>query len=602
MQETLSSLTGKQWRVFRPDPTQALYMRQLHGIPDMLARVALRRGISPEGYAAYSDPTIRALLPEPYHLLDMEKAAEHIAGLIAEGRPVGVIGDYDVDGATSSALLALMFRACGVRCEVFIPDRAKDGYGPCNRAFDLFLAQGIRDAITVDCGASAFAPLAYAAGKGIRTVVLDHHIGAAQLPEAHAVVNPNRADETSPHTYLAAVGVTFLCLVAVHRLLRQRGFFSGERAEPDLRQWLDIVALGTVCDVVPLKGINRAFVRQGLKILGMRRNVGLSALLDVAGVKDAPDVYHLGFALGPRINAGGRVGDSGLGVRLLTETDRAAAEDVAQTLGRYNAERKALEEQATEEAFLQLEGRTEEHPVLFAVGAGWHEGVIGIVSGRLKDRFHRPTAVLSVKGGVAKASARSIEGADVGAAIVAANQAGILIAGGGHAMAGGFSVAEDRIDELHRFLCARLAGDVARHAVPVLTLDAVVSLPAATAALAESLEACAPYGMANPKPRFLFSDVQLLKIDVLGGSHYRCFLKDAMRASGGSVKAMLFRAEGSPLGQALRACVGKRLAVAGTLAVNRWQGNASAEIHIEDIALQETVAAAFGEGREAVCG
>ncbi|MET0156157.1 MAG: single-stranded-DNA-specific exonuclease RecJ [Rickettsiales bacterium] len=585
----LTSLTGKEWRFFEHDGAKALYMRQLYGISDLQARVALMRGIGPEDYRQYADPTLRDLMPDPYVLKDMRAATEHVAGAVEEGRAVGVIGDYDVDGATSSAVLALVFRAIGTQCEVFIPDRAEDGYGPCNRAFDRFLALGIRDALTVDCGATAFAPLAYAESLGIRTVVLDHHAGAESLPPARAVVNPNRQDETGAYGYLAAVGVTFLFAVALCRELRLRGYFAAKAIpEPDLRSLLDVAALGTVCDVVPLVGLNRAFVRQGLKIMARRGNVGLSALIDVAGVKDAPDAYHLGFVLGPRINAGGRVGDSGLGVALLTSQDSLEAASIAQRLHAYNEERKALEKLALEEAESQIDAGDVAAPMLFAASRDWHEGVIGIVAGRLKDKYHRPVAVLSLKDGVAKASARSIEGANVGAAILAAKDAGLLIAGGGHAMAGGFSVREADMDALASFLRDFLKQAVERNAVPVFTPDAVAALAGVDLKTAEELEACAPYGAANPKPRFVFSGARILSVDILGGAHYRCLLRDAHRDKGGCVKAMAFRADGSALGDALRACVGKVVAVAGTLNVNRWKGAATIDVHIDDVALQET--------------
>ena len=587
----ITSLTGKRWKFPENNGAQALHMRQMHGISDLQARVALRRGITAESYRRYAAPTLRDAMPDPYIFKDMQKATEHFAQAVASGRKIGVIGDYDVDGATSSAVLALLFAACGAECDIFIPDRMVDGYGPSNRAYDRFKNIGVRDVLTVDCGVSAFDPIAYGVSLGIKTVVLDHHMGGDRLPDALAVVNPNRQDENAGYEYLAGVGVTFLFAVSLCRELRNNGYFTAKNIpEPDLIGMLDVVALGTVCDVVPLVGLNRAFVKQGLKIMARRNNIGLAALMDVSGVKDSPDAYHLGFALGPRINAGGRVGDSALGVQLLASRDRVSADKIAARLQLYNEERKALEQTALEEATATIEAGDAQAPVLFAVGQDWHEGVIGIVAGRLKEKFYRPVAVLSVKDGVAKASARSIEGVDFGAAILAAKDAGLLIAGGGHAMAGGFSVKEERLDELRAFFTEKFAKDVALHGVASFTPDAVAALAVADVKTAQDLESCAPYGTANPKPRFIFSGAKILKLDVLGGSHYRCILRDAMREKGAGVKAMAFRAEGSSLGDALKSCIGKTVAIAGTLSVNSWQGSVTADIHIDDVALQETFA------------
>lgn len=580
----LTSLTGKIWRVEPVSDTAALCIASKFGVPDIVARVALRRGVLPDTFNDYSDPTVRGLLPDPCHLLDMEKGAARIARALTEGKPVGVIGDYDVDGVSSSALLARYFRLCGAKGQIFIPDRTRDGYGPCNRAYDEFKAAGIGVCVTVDCGISAFAPVTYGNGLGIDTVITDHHIGGASMPEAAAVINPNRLDEDSPHTYLAGAGVAFLFLVALHRILREDGYFQKRNLpEPDLRTLLDIVALATVCDVVPLKHINRAFVRQGLKMMARRGNPGLAALADAAGMKDAPAAYHLGFVLGPRINAAGRIGSAMPAMRLLSTDDPTEARTIAAQLEQYNAERKTVEQHVTEEAMLQAEAEMEKGAsMLFAAGENWHEGVIGIVAGRVKERFHRPSAVLSLtEDGKAKGSARSVEGADVGAAIVAGVEAGILTAGGGHAMAGGFSVEREKIEAASAFLSERLDAAVQANSVPVLKCDAALRLSAVRPALAAALETCEPYGAANPKPRFMFRDATVIKVQPLGQDHLKIICKDT--AEGGPpVKALLFRA--SEHAAAPSMTPGATLSLAGALTLNRWQGAESAEIIIEDAA------------------
>lgn len=581
------SATGLIWRSRCKDERLAAAIAQRYGLPDILARLLVGRGIGLEEVEVYLSPSLREAMPDPAHLKDMDKAIARLAKAVEHGETIGIFGDYDVDGATSSALLLRYFRALGIAAHAYIPDRRSEGYGPNIGGMRALKEKGCSVVITVDCGALAYEPLAQAKAEGLEVIVLDHHIGAAELPEAVAVVNPNRMDEDSPLTYLAAVGVVFMTLVALNRELKTRmeqkerpaGAHGAQlkNSLPDLRQFLDLVALGTVCDVVPLVGLNRAFVTQGLKILANRQNVGLRLLADQARITEAPGAYHLGFLLGPRINAGGRVGRAPLGMELLSGEDEAALAPIAAELSSYNEERRAIEQQVLEEAIQQAERQTN-HAMLMVAGAGWHEGVIGIVAGRLKERFDRPAAVLSIADGMAKGSARSVPGVDLGAIIGAARQAGLLLAGGGHAMAAGFSLKEDAIPELHSFCESRMREDVAaylseRH----LSLDGIVSASALNAALAKELQRAAPFGMGNPSPRLAVSSARIVKWDILKEEHLRLILE-------GGAKAMAFRAVGTPLGDFLMKAGARRVHLAGSLKLDYWQGREQVSFHLDDAA------------------
>ena len=455
------SFSGLDWRPRLDDDREALALAQRLGLPELLGRALAARGIGPEDAELFLNPVLKVQLPDPAHLKDMELAAQRIADAVEAGEGIAVFGDYDVDGATSSALLARFFRALGTGIETYIPDRIKEGYGPNSAAMLGLGARGAKVIITVDCGVSAFEPLSAAREAGIDVIVVDHHVAEARLPEALAVINPNRLDDDSPHGQLAAVGVAFLLVVAVNRALRQRGFYTS-RPEPDLMGWLDLVALGTVCDQVPVTGVNRALVAQGLKVLARRANPGLVALADVAGLDSRPEAWHLGFMLGPRINAGGRVGRPGLGAGLLACDDPVAAKGMAQELDVFNGERREIEANVLADALAQAEDAGGgDGDLVFVAGEGWHPGVIGIVASRIGERMHRPVCVAGIMGDEAKGSGRSIAGIDLGAAVIAARQEGLLINGGGHAMAAGFTVARDRLAALREFLGARVA---AQHA------------------------------------------------------------------------------------------------------------------------------------------
>ncbi len=575
------SLTGRRWQATPADHRLAMAMSQRHGLPELVGRVLAGRGVALDQADAFLNPTLRELLPDPFHLKDMDLAVARLVGAIEGGETIGVFGDYDVDGATSAALLLRYFSAAGARVAVHIPDRMREGYGPNAPALLKLQSAGVGVVVTVDCGITAFEPLQAAAAAGLDIIVVDHHEAEAALPRALAVVNPNRLDETSPHGQLAAVGVAFLLVVAVHKALRDRDWYSG-RAVPDLMQWLDIVALGTVCDVVPLVGVNRALVAQGLKVLAKRGNAGIAALADVAGVRERMDAFHLGYLLGPRVNAGGRVGQADLGVRLLTTDDAAEAARLAQTLDGYNKDRQTIEAAVLQDAMAQVESRPDDGlPLLLVAGEGWHPGVIGIIAGRLKERYNRPACVIAFDGAEGKGSGRSVPSLDLGSAIIAARQAGLLVRGGGHAMAAGFTVARDRLDAFRAFLGERLVAQMAGPLRPVLELDSALDAGGATLELVESLRLLGPFGSGNNEPRFAITAARVVAPRVVGTGHVSCSLAGR---SGTRLKAIAFRAADSEMGQALLAADGTPMHLAGTLRIDNWQGNVKVQMFIEDAA------------------
>lgn len=578
-----TSAQGRRW-VLRPgDERQIQAMRQRLGLPDVVCRVLSARGVDAAGAESFLAPTLKALLPDPGHLKDMEVAATRLADAIEGGERIAIFGDYDVDGATSSALLCRFLRAVGAEPEVYIPDRLKEGYGPNAEALRGLRDRGASVVVTVDCGITAYDPLQAAADAGLDVIVVDHHEAAAQLPTACAVVNPKRLDDDSPHTNLAAVGVTFLLIVAVNRVLRGRGCYGEHCPEPDLRQWLDIVALGTVCDVVPLTGVNRALVTAGLKVMARRGNPGIAALADVAGVKEKLDAYHLGFVLGPRVNAGGRVGEADLGTRLLSTDDPAEAAGLALRLHEYNMNRQEIEAAVLMEAIEQAESRPDDGlPLVVVSGDDWHPGVIGIVASRLKDRYNLPACVIALDGGLAKGSGRSVPGLDLGRAVIAAREAGILEAGGGHAMAAGFSLLPEKVEEFRAFLGTRLKDQAdGGGLVPTLEVDGAVDINAATPDLLALLDRVGPFGAGNAEPRFVVPAVRVAKADIVGQGHVRCFLSGA---NGGRLKAIAFKSVDSEMGMALLNSRGLPLHVAGTLRLDTWQGRNECQLIIDDVA------------------
>ncbi|HYD19437.1 MAG TPA: single-stranded-DNA-specific exonuclease RecJ [Patescibacteria group bacterium] len=576
------SVLGKRWSFAQTDDRLAAGIAQAHDLPEMVSRILVSRGVGFEGVEEFLNPTLKAQLPDPSTLQDMDKAAERIASAIMTGEKVAVFGDYDVDGATSSALLKRFFRAQGRDITVYIPDRITEGYGPNAPALLRLQSEGIRLLLTVDCGITAFEPLAIGAAAGLDIIVLDHHRAEPQLPPVHAVVNPNRLDDTSGQGHMAAVGVTFLTIVAVNRLLRNHGWYNEQRPEPRILQWLDIVALGTVCDIVPLTGVNRAFVSQGLRVMGMRLNPGLAALADLAAVSEPPNAFHAGFVFGPRVNAGGRVGEANLGWRLLATEDTLEARVLAKKLHEYNAERKNIEEDVIEGAVAYVEEKITDDLVIVASGDGWHPGVIGIVAARIKEKYNRPTCIVSFDDrDIGKASARSVTGIDLGASIIAAKEAGLLIAGGGHKMAAGFTVARAKFAELCTFLNDHARNQLQGNTLnPELKLDSVLSTPALSIDLVEKLQLLAPFGAGHSEPRFALTGVKVVRATVVGERHVSCYIQDT--AGGTSIKAIAFRAMDTELGPLLLKGGNAPMHLAGHATINTWQGKRSVNFQIVD--------------------
>jgi len=554
---------------------------------DLVTQILLSRGVARDDLDRHRTPTLRAFLPDPSAFQDMDKAARRLADAIERREAITVYGDYDVDGATSAALLIRLIRMLGHQARHYIPDRLLEGYGPSGEALVRLAREGSQLIVTVDCGAMAHEALAMAADVGVDVVVVDHHKCSAELPRAFALVNPNRLDEGdvgAAHGHLAAVGVAFLLAVALVRVLRERGAFAG-RAEPDLFSLLDLVALGTVADVAALHGLNRALVAQGLKVMARRENIGMAALIDASRLNRAPTGSDLGFALGPRVNAGGRVGEATLGVRLLTSEDADEASDIAAQLSRLNDERRGIEMAVQEGAEAQVAAQGN-RSVLVLAGAGWHPGVIGIVAGRIKEKTGKPTLVIALEAdeaGHGKGSGRSISGVDLGAAIIAAREAGLLVAGGGHAMAAGLTIAPDKLDALAAWLDERLAGDVARaQASQALLLDLAVAPRGLQPDLIETLESAGPFGVGWPGPRVAVGPVRLVKADLVGNDHVRLIVRGD---DGASFKAMAFRAAQTDMGQALLHAAGARkLWLAGRTRIDDWGSRRAAELHIDDAA------------------
>lgn len=579
--ENKKSLGGNIWKAVPVDERKAELIAQRFALPLPVARIIASRGIPVDDVANFINPKLQNLMPDPFCMKDMEKAAKRIAEAIVKKQKVAIIGDYDVDGATSSSVLRLYLESVGIEPEIHIPER-DEGYGPSRQAFDEFAALGAELVITVDCGTTAFDVFDYAGSLNIPVIVLDHHEAEVRLPEVYAVVNPKRLDESDDYPYLkymAAVGVVFCTIVAVNRELRKQGFFAG-REEPNLLQWLDLVALGTVCDVVPLLGLNRAFVRQGLRIMSLRSNTGLRALIDKSGISEAPSAFHLGYVLGPRINACGRVGEASLGNKLLCSRDDFQAGQLADKLNEFNAQRKEIEAYVLLSAIEMLEGTPQEYPIAFAAGKDWHQGVVGIVAGKLKERYNVPAFVMSIEPDEVKGSARSVPGVDLGALIIAAKEKGLLTKGGGHTMAAGFSLSEDKIEAFRRF-----AGEYVRQKLgeedvaPVIEVDSALDLLGANTDFAAALELLEPFGAGNAEPKIVLEHVRIVKPGIVGAGHVRCFLTSG---NGGSLKAMAFKIADTELGKTLLNSQGAVFDIAGVLRRDNWQGRNSVQFIIDD--------------------
>ncbi len=582
------SACGRRW-VLREAPQRLVEMlTSQEGLHPVLARVLIGRGITPENAALFLAPSLRALLPDPSTLAGMDEAVERLATAIISGETIGIFGDYDVDGTTSAALLTRYLRALGQEPLVHLPDRQTEGYGPNMEAFRQLAEGGARLIVTVDCGATAHACLTEAAAEGLEVIVLDHHLMERGLPPARAVVNPNRADCPSGLTHLSAGGVVFMTLVALNRALRQRGYFA-DRQEPNLLRWLDLVALSLVCDVMPLRDLTRVLVRQGLAVLqdfdgANTGNPGLRALAAAAGAKGRAQASHFGFAIGPRINAAGRIGHARLAFDLLTSDDPQRVERVAGQLQALNGERQGVEADVLADAITQAEakgGRNLDSPLIVA-GEGWHPGVIGIVAGRLKERFDRPAIVIAwEEGGIGKGSGRSLPGVDLGQAISAAVEAGCLSGGGGHPMAAGLSLTRDQLADFEAYLREHLAAPIrAARADQVTRYDAQLGLGEIARSLCDLLEQAGPFGNGHPEPRFVVGPVRLRGLRILKDKHIAVTLQDGF---GRNARAIAFGCVGEPLGDFLMANAdGPAIALLGRVKPDDFRGGNAAQFQIED--------------------
>lgn len=582
------SVNGKIWQQRLVNEDDVLELCRSVGISDFLARVLSPRLENLAQATDFLSPKLKNLLPDPFHLLDMQKAVDRAIEAIINKQKICIFADYDVDGATSSSLLKNLFRNLGQEVDIYVPDRIAEGYGPTPAAMQKIKDNATELLITVDCGAMAHEALKYASLVGLEVIVIDHHISSDILPEAVAVVNPNRIDETSKYKYLAAVGVSFLFAAALLSDLKKQNFFadiySEQKTIPNLMQYLDLVALGTVCDVMKLIHLNRAFVAQGLKILQQRKNLGMTTLCDIAGLSEKPNCYHLGFVLGPRINAGGRVGKSSLGANLLSTECTLEANRLAQELEKHNNERKVIElimiEEATKIALTQ-----ENDSSLFIVGKGWHPGVIGIVAGRLKEKFNKPVSVIALNDGIGKASCRSIKNVDFGSKIINAKMKELIIVGGGHAMAAGFTVLEEKLPKLQEFLNHAFKIDISNQNDQFCEeYDAELTTSSINLLLMDELSKLEPFGQGNPEPIFKFSNLFVLKADIVGGKHIKCLLTPSKESFGSkALPAIAFNAVSSPIENILLNVKSYNISVIGSLKMNSWQERHTIQLQIKDL-------------------
>jgi single-stranded-DNA-specific exonuclease len=574
------SFSGRRWILREPDDEAVRALARGAGISDTLARLLAARGVSLAEIADVLEPTLKRLLPEPLTLKDMDKAVARAKAAVERGEKVAIFGDYDVDGSSSAALLCDFLSAVGHRPRIYIPDRMTEGYGPNAPALLALQREGATLVITVDCGAAATAPLQAARDADLDVIVLDHH-SVDHAPPSFAHVNPNQPDDMSKLGHLCAAGVTFLFVVALNRALRESGWYAAQGvAEPDLRNAVDLVGLATVCDVVPLIGVNRAFVRLGLTRIAAGTRAGLAALANVAGTSGPSTPHHLGFVFGPRINAGGRVGRCSLGAELLSSASLADAEPLARQLDRHNRERQAIEGVILEEALAEA-AASPDAPYLLVAGEGWHAGVVGIVAGRLRERFGRPTLVAGLEGGLGRGSARSVPGVDIGAAVRAAREAGALDAGGGHAMAAGFSLTGAQIEPFRAFLDAWFADQSHLTGPADLALDVTISAGGATPGLVEEMARIGPFGAGSPEPVCAVLDASVAYADVVGEKHVRLNLAGG---DGARLDAIAFRAADTALGASILKARGQRIHVAGALRMDAWNGRTRVQLHVEDAA------------------
>ena len=543
------SVSGRSWVLKTYDHEQVIFLKEDFSLNEMTSKLLSIRKIKKEDIKSFLNPSIKNILPNPNNLIDMEKATQRTLVAVNNKEKIGIFGDYDVDGATSTALLGKYFSELKIPYEIYIPDRKTEGYGPTIKSFENLIKKGVKIIFTVDCGTLSFEAMDYAKKNKIDVIILDHHQSEINLPNAYSIVNPNRLDDKSNLEYLCAAGVTFMFLVSINRELRLNKLFINDKIkEPNLIDYLDLVSLGTVCDVVPLIGLNRAIVKQGLKILKLKKNLGLKTLLDICKIESKPSIYHLGFMLGPRINAGGRVGKCSHGANLLLGTDPKQTFKLASELDQYNKERQMLEKDLLID-ILNKSADYQNDPVLVLSGYNWHEGVIGIVAARLKDKFNKPVIIISITNKIGKASARSIVGFDIGSAIIAATQEKILLKGGGHKMAGGFSINKENIDKFKNFIFRKFK-NINEDLITIkpLLLDSVISPTAINMDFYKQVYALSPFGSGNPEPKFIIEDLKTVNGKIVGEKHIKSVL---IGADGSTIKTIAFNATENDFGPCL---------------------------------------------------
>ncbi len=583
----LVSVSNKNWILKKFNNDDVKFFKDNFDVDEIISRLLSIRNIKKDEIEGFLNPSIKNFLPNPDNLSDMKKSSERTIKAINENEKVGIFGDYDVDGASSTALLGIFFSSLGLKYEIYIPDRKKEGYGPSVESFKKLINSGVKIIFTVDCGTLSFDAIEYAHKNKIDVIVLDHHQSEIKLPKAYSIVNPNRLDDKSNLNYLCAAGVTFMFLVAVNKLLRSNNWFKLKNiSEPNLLNYLDIVTLGTVCDVVPLIGLNRAIVSQGLKILKSKKNLGLKTLLDVCKIENHPNVYHIGYLLGPRINAGGRVGKSSLGANLLLSDNPKNVFRIALELDQSNKERQYLEKQVLDKIMKEIDFNKTD-PVIILSGKNWHEGVIGIVAARIKDKYNKPVIIISTDEEIGKASARSVVGFDIGSVIISAVQEKILLKGGGHKMAGGFTIKVENIDKLKKFVFKKFK-NLEKKLIKgkLLYYDSVIAPTAINIDFYKKVNSLAPFGSGNPEPKFVIENMKPLNSKIIKEKHIKSVL---IGQEGSAIKTIAFNAVDNEIGAYLLKKNSKLFNIAGKLSLNEWRGQSNVEFIIDDISVNKTV-------------
>ena len=580
------SVSGKSWILSKYNQKDLTFIKENFSLDEITSKLLSIRNIKKEEINSFLNPLIKNFLPNPNNLLDMEKSTLRTIEAISNNEKIGIFGDYDVDGASSTALLGNYFDELNLNYEIYIPDRKKEGYGPTIKSFDELIKKKVKIIFTVDCGTLSFEAIDFAREKEIDVIVLDHHQSEINLPRAFSVINPNRLDDKSNLQYLCAAGVSFMFLVSLNRALRSKNWFNTKDIkEPNLIDYLDLVSLGTVCDVVPLVGLNRAIVKQGLKVIKLKKNLGLKTLLDICKVESNPSIYHLGYLLGPRINAGGRVGKCSHGANLLLNKDPKSSFQLASELDQYNKERQLLEKDLLQSILNETKVYFGD-PVLILSGSNWHEGIIGIVAARLKDKFNKPVIIISLDGDIGKASARSIVGFDIGAVIIAATQENILLKGGGHKMAGGFSIKVKNIEKLKDFVFRKFRNiNMNLTAERPLLLDSIISPSAVNLEFYNKVAILSPFGSGNPEPKFIIENVKIVNGKIVGEKHVKSVL---IGKDGSTIKCIAFNAAENDIGAYLLKKNNKSFNIAGKLSLNEWKGQSNVEFIIDDISVNKT--------------